>query len=223
VPDQRCVQCQELGPELAMGLVTGQERATALAHLQDCADCREHLAALTRLHDRLRGLIPPAEPPVGFETAVLARLGHRPAWARTPGRRLALAAGSVLAAAGLLVAAFVGGWTARGASGAARPPVVSAPVLTASLRQDHREVGRLFLDRGNRPWLSVYLEAPDDRAPFTCTLLRADGTVAGRAPVPVVGDDAYWGGPVADPAEITVVRISDATGATVAIARLPGP
>jgi hypothetical protein len=41
--------------------------------------------------------------------------------------------------------------------------------------------------------------------------------------VPVVGDDAYWGGPVADPAEITVVRISDATGATVAIARLPGP
>ena len=57
-----CGRFRELAPEIALGLVAGHERAAALAHLQDCADCRHHTARLGAVHDRLRALIPPAEP-----------------------------------------------------------------------------------------------------------------------------------------------------------------
>ena len=36
----RCDEARELAPELALGIVDGEERAEALRHLSACADCR---------------------------------------------------------------------------------------------------------------------------------------------------------------------------------------
>ncbi|MFK4145638.1 hypothetical protein [Streptomyces sp. NPDC004065] len=72
--DVTCEKLRELGAELALGVLPGRERAGAVAHLEQCADCREHVEQLTQTGDRLIGLLPCSEPPVGFETRVAQAL-----------------------------------------------------------------------------------------------------------------------------------------------------
>ncbi|MGW5659868.1 zf-HC2 domain-containing protein [Streptomyces sp. NPDC003758] len=72
--DVTCEKVREIGAELALGVLPGRERAGAVAHLDRCADCREYVAQLTLVGDRLIGLLPCGEPPVGFETRVAQAL-----------------------------------------------------------------------------------------------------------------------------------------------------
>lgn len=73
--ERDCTRLHELAPELALGVLTGEERAEARKHLATCPDCREHVLELTSVGDGLLALVPGAEPPVGFEDRVLTRLG----------------------------------------------------------------------------------------------------------------------------------------------------
>ncbi|HEV8650802.1 MAG TPA: zf-HC2 domain-containing protein [Actinomycetes bacterium] len=93
-----CHQVREVAPELALGVLAGQERAEALQHLAGCSSCRRHVAELAEVADELLLLIPPREPPVGFESRVVARLTGRAPTARRR-RLVAMAAAAVLAAA----------------------------------------------------------------------------------------------------------------------------
>ncbi|GHK04308.1 hypothetical protein ACWEWI_18640 [Streptomyces sp. NPDC003753] len=72
--DVTCEKLREIGAELALGVLPARERAGAVAHLDRCADCREYVAQLTLVGDRLIGLLPCGEPPVGFETRVAQAL-----------------------------------------------------------------------------------------------------------------------------------------------------
>ena len=73
--DMSCDQFAEVAAEFALGVLTGRERAAALAHLNGCESCREQVRELTMVGDELLALLPPAEPPAGFESRVLDRLG----------------------------------------------------------------------------------------------------------------------------------------------------
>ncbi len=73
--DMTCAELADVAAELALGVLTGRERAAAIAHLDGCEACREHVRQLMATGEQLRELLPPAEPPAGFETRVLARLG----------------------------------------------------------------------------------------------------------------------------------------------------
>ena len=75
VNDMSCAELADAAAELALGVLTGRERAEALAHLDHCETCREHVRQLTMTGEELLGLIPPREPPAGFETRVMERLG----------------------------------------------------------------------------------------------------------------------------------------------------
>jgi hypothetical protein len=66
---------RELAPELALGVLTGEQRGEARKHLATCPDCREYVLELTSVGDGLLALVPGAEPPVGFEDRVLSRMG----------------------------------------------------------------------------------------------------------------------------------------------------
>lgn len=121
-----CGECESWGAELALGLLTGPERATGLSHLAACPSCREQVDELARVADRLLLLAPEAEPPAGFESRVLAAVGSSAATdgvvpARRPGRlpRGDRASGGrgrrVGLVAALVMAAAIGG----GAVGAA--------------------------------------------------------------------------------------------------------
>jgi hypothetical protein len=70
-----CPELAEVAAELALGVLTGRERAEAVAHLDHCDSCREHVRQLMEAGEGLVGLLPEREPPAGFETRVLDRLG----------------------------------------------------------------------------------------------------------------------------------------------------
>ena len=73
--DMSCDEFAEVAAELALGVLTGRERAAALAHLDGCESCREQVRELTMAQDELLALLPSQEPPAGFESRVLERIG----------------------------------------------------------------------------------------------------------------------------------------------------
>jgi hypothetical protein len=73
--DMTCAELADVAAELALGVLTGRERAVAIGHLNTCEACREDVRQLMATGEQLRELLPPAEPPAGFETRVLERLG----------------------------------------------------------------------------------------------------------------------------------------------------
>ncbi|HXT88611.1 MAG TPA: hypothetical protein VN714_05060 [Trebonia sp.] len=85
--DMTCAELTDVAAELALGVLTGRERALAVAHLDNCDICREDVRQLMATGEQLLELLPPAEPSAGFETRVLERLGlpmpaPEPTWSR---------------------------------------------------------------------------------------------------------------------------------------------
>jgi hypothetical protein len=78
-----CDEFRETAPDLALGLLAGDDRGAALNHLATCADCRRHLTSLVQVADDLLLLAPSAEPEIGFESRVMARLAAEGAFSRT--------------------------------------------------------------------------------------------------------------------------------------------
>lgn len=70
-----CGEFDDVAAELALGVLTGRERADAAAHMEQCDACRETIRQLSITGEELVGLLPHVEPPPGFETRVLARIG----------------------------------------------------------------------------------------------------------------------------------------------------
>jgi len=73
--DMTCAQLADVAAELALGVLTGRDRAIAIAHLDKCDGCREDVRQLMATGEQLLELLPTAEPPAGFETRVLERIG----------------------------------------------------------------------------------------------------------------------------------------------------
>ena len=84
--DMSCREFSDVAAELALGVLTGRERAAAIAHLDQCDACRENVRQLTMTGEGLLELLPAAEPPAGFESRVLERIGVA-APAPSPARR----------------------------------------------------------------------------------------------------------------------------------------
>ena len=69
-----CAHLHDVAAELALGVLSGRERATAIAHLEQCRACREEVRQLMVVGGLFPELLPPVEPPAGFETRVLQLL-----------------------------------------------------------------------------------------------------------------------------------------------------
>jgi anti-sigma-K factor RskA len=239
-----CADFADAAAELALGVLTGRERARALSHLDRCDACRENVRQLTVTGEELVGLLPAIEPPAGFETRVMERLGlatPAPAPARqlSPARRFGRnlvgwmgGAGPgrprrLLAAAAAAVAVIVaglGGWGLRAAtSSPPSSPLSSAALLTAS----HQPAGKIyFYDSGSR-WLYMSVNiGPGSGAAGNGTVLcqveGADGHITTIGSFRLTGGYGYWGSP--DPATngpLTGARIVTTTGAILATATFP--
>jgi hypothetical protein len=103
-----CEFVESVAAELALGSLSGRERAAALSHLQDCGRCRDLVDDLSSSADALLLAVPETDPPPGFEARLLERRasilgGRRRRPMRTALRPLMLAAAAaILAAAGVL-------------------------------------------------------------------------------------------------------------------------
>jgi hypothetical protein len=198
-----CAEFHDSAAELALGVLTGRERAEALAHLDHCEACREHVRQLTMTGEQMLGLLPTAEPPAGFETRVMDRLGltvpapqplrhrrRRPTWGHGFSPRRVLAAAAVVV--GLLGAA-VGGWGLH----ALTAPTASATLTSATLvaARDHDQVGQVFVFNGQPRWMymSVDLEAGDDTV--ICQLVGADGHITTVGSFRLADGYGSWGSP----------------------------
>lgn len=97
-----CAELREVSVELALGDLSGAERADALTHLGGCPMCGQMVGDMTRVAEELLLLAPELEPPPGFESRVLAQLTEQ----RRP-RRFRLR--SLVAVAAALVMLVLGG------------------------------------------------------------------------------------------------------------------
>ena len=202
--------------EVALGIANARARAAALAHAERCPACRHRLSALAEVAAGLAELAPPAQPPAGFESRVLAsvqpaRPPVRRSWA---GRRWAAAAAVVALA--LLVAA--GGWW-LGRSGGPRPAPPGRAV-TAELGGTHGTHGEVVLVPGADPWLSMAVRTTLGDAVLRCQVVEAGGRRVTVGSFRAVDGYGYWAAPLPPGAAVRAVRVVGAGGTVLAGASL---
>lgn len=69
-----CDELRAMAAEVALGILSGAERADALGHMEHCVSCRVLVEGLAQTGDSLLLLAPEADPPMGFESRVAARV-----------------------------------------------------------------------------------------------------------------------------------------------------
>ncbi|GGX92476.1 hypothetical protein [Streptomyces anandii] len=237
------VNCQELrgiGAELALGVLPGRERAGAVAHLDRCADCREYVQQLTQVGDRLIGLLPGSEPPVGFETRVAQALKQLAAAheGRPHARASSLRAGPFgrlrprLAAAGaaLVLAIGFGGWSVGTAIEAtmAQP---AAPAggqtgmlwggLTSAQAAVGRPAGEVYAHPGAPGWVYMSVDLSQSGSSYSgkvsCLLVRKDGGTVRVGSFTLHRGQGSWGAPASvDPGTLAGARVTATDGHVLA-------
>ena len=171
--DLDCGAVQEALTELALGTLSGLERATVLAHVGGCSSCREEVDRLSAVADAVLILAPEVEPPAGFETRLFESMGvarpRRWHWARR-GPRVALAGCALLGALGLgLGFALTSG---------ANAPSVATSAIAANLTADHGTRGEVYIAPGQPGWLFMSVDDAKVTGLVTCRLRTLhDGTV----------------------------------------------
>jgi Putative zinc-finger len=225
-----CAEFHDSAAELALGVLTGRERAEALAHLDHCEACREHVRQLTMTGEQMLGLLPTAEPPAGFETRVMDRLGlaapaprpvrhrrRRPAWGHGFSPRRVLAAAAVVVA---LLGAALGGWGLHASTAPAASSSLTSAALVAS--NDHDHVGQVFVFNGQPRWMymSVDLESGNDTV--ICQLVGADGHITTVGSFRLADGYGSWGSPAwtGDGSPVGA-RLVTANGTVLATAAFP--
>ncbi len=73
--ERGCPQYSDDLAELALGVLTGRDRARVLSHVESCQRCADELEQLSRVADTVVQAAPEVEPPVGFEVRLLERMG----------------------------------------------------------------------------------------------------------------------------------------------------
>jgi hypothetical protein len=229
-----CDRVREDAPELALGLLGGEERASALRHLAECDACRAHVRALADSADELLELAPPSEPPVGFEDRVFAALRPGPASGRPDrpkrsadtlrGRlRVAMAVAAVALAAG---AVWLAGSRDRDLAGEYRDvlAVANGSYFEANGLEapGGRSVGYAYGYEGRTSWiLAVLYDLPDGR--YRLVAVGPDGDRSQVVTVEVSDGRGTAGGAL-DGAfgDVSEVRLLDERGREVADAALGG-
>ena len=204
-----CTQLQEVAPELALGILVGAERGQALAHLAGCADCRRLVDELSQAADSLLLLAAEAEPPLGFESRVAARLtGDQPR--RRPWRWIATTvAAAVLAAAatGIIVHQLDGG------DGDLHLRTAALVATTG------KETGDVYVTAGRPAWVFMSVESTEAGQTYQCELHFTDGRVVEAGQFTVADREGWWGTAVKAGAEdLQSVRVLAPDGTTIASA-----
>jgi hypothetical protein len=179
-----CEHTRQLAAELALGIADGAQRARALRHLAECAECRRAVEELSAITDELLTLAPEREPPLGFESRVLARLQPSPPAATAPRARRwrrvlapVAAAGAAALAAVAIVLAATGDDRRLAAHYRATLAAAHGSAFDAARLQAPGRVpaGVVYGYRGAPSWVFVALYRPYRSTAYTLELAMSSG------------------------------------------------
>lgn len=216
-------ECRALGDDLAslaLGALTGLDRARVLAHLETCPHCTAEVEELSGAADALTALIPEAPPPPGFADRTMDLIRAEGPVSRPPvSRRMVSRRVAAMAAVLILVALGVGVGAVVASPGTKAP---TAAVRTTSL---HSTVGTkgtvLLVSKGGYGWLVVDLRDSPASGVVTCSISLADGTREDLGAFALTDGRGSWSVPLPVPASsVRAVSVVDGAGAMVASARV---
>jgi hypothetical protein len=222
-----CEHTLELAAELALGIADGADRARALRHLAECAECRAAVEQLSAVTDELMLLAPVHEPPPGFESRVLAQLRPEPA-AKRPGRRLrrllvpiAAAGAAAALAAGIVLGATNDDRRLAAQYRATLAAANGSSFEAARLRDaSGTRAGLVYAYRGRPSWIYVGLYPNRPPTGYRVQLVMTSGR---RVPLRAFRlDPATGSGGQAVPVDVGDVAGVRLVGPDVLTARLPG-
>jgi hypothetical protein len=181
-----CEQYADQLAELALGILTGRERAQALAHVEGCPVCPAELEQLSLAADLLLEVTPSVEPPLGFEVRLMERLGTGRANRRRFHRQWRLRPSTFVltcVVAALLVATVGVGVGTGWLSGSSPHPVVAGfgtdaggHLQTETLVAGSRTIGEVTVYSGKTSWLFMSVDDGSWSGNATCEIRFADGS-----------------------------------------------
>jgi hypothetical protein len=214
-----CAQVRELAPELALDIAEGEERDAALRHLSDCSGCRQLLSELSSVGDELLQLAPAHDPPVGFESRVLAEitvpprrrsiqpLARRRQWLATAAAAVVLAA---TLGAGSVLLATAGDRRLAAGYQAVLSQGRGAYFLAAPLQGPRGRVGTVFGYQGQPSWVMVTLQPSIQEDRFQVQAVTRDGRYLALGDAVLGGAKGTWGGQL--PVDLSAVHELRFTG-----------
>jgi Putative zinc-finger len=244
IDDPRSHSCDEYADnlaELALGILTGRERAATLAHVDSCPRCAEELEQLSHVSDAVVSIAPGVEPPLGFEVRLFNRMGVAEAEAAPPvtsidaARRRPKGLGWLrasprwtLAAAAVVIALVLGlslGWsTGSGQPGSTQGEVThpgGREVATAALTDAGRTVGRVSTYGGANPWMTVVLAGSSTDGTVTCEVVTNDGVTHKVGSFDAKDGHGAWGAHLwVAPQDVRKAEVVSSNGTVIATALL---
>jgi hypothetical protein len=213
------IHLADVAAELALGALTGRERARAIAHLEKCRTCRAHVQRSTLTGTRLLLLLPEHQPPAGFANRTIRRLPYAGRHRET-GRshdRFPVVAATIIA-----VTCAMAGFAVRARP---MPPGHSASPASLALHSAslttarHQVIGTVFLQGGGQPWLYMAVDTGAGNSTVICQLQERDGQTITVGSFRLASGHGYWGSPEPDQATgITSARLTAPDGTIVATA-----
>jgi anti-sigma-K factor RskA len=209
--ERGCEEHSGVLAELALGVLTGRERAEALRHVESCPRCAEELEQLSRVADTVVQVAPEMDPPVGFEVRLFERMGVRDAPPRRARRRASRWVPVGVAAAVVALGLGLG----FGLSSTASPKVTSANLVANGVTVGHVDFG------GTKPWMSMTLADSPAQGKVECLVITDDGVAHWVGSFDARGGYGAWVAPLhVDPATVRSAEVVSPSGAVIATATL---
>ncbi len=223
VRERGCEAYGEELAELALGVLTGRDRARVLSHVESCQRCAEDLEILSRTADSVVQAAPEMEPPLGFEVRLFERMGLTDV---APRRRRLRPSRWVPSVVGVAAAALALGLGLSLTSSSPTPTVTAQPqgshrVVTAALVERGKTVGHVMAVNGAKPWISMMLDDSSAHGTVTCVVVTDDGTTHHVGTFEAEKGYGAWIAPLpVSPSDVRTAELESPSGTVIATATL---
>jgi hypothetical protein len=224
--DKGCEKYSGELAELALGALTGRERARALTHVESCQRCADELEQLSRVADTVVQVAPDVEPPMGFEVRLFEKMGVSDRSDELAKRRRVRvlrwgAAGVAVAAAAVALGLGLSLPSSTAPTGSAQGKPAPARVLAAPLVENGRPVGRVAFG-GTQPWMSVMLTDSTARGTVNCVVVTDDGLTHHVGTFRLREGYGAWISPLhhVNPHDVRTAEVVSPSGTVIATATL---
>ena len=202
-------------PEYVLGILDGRDRAALLTHVEHCDECSDAVQGLSSTSDALLHVPVGVEPPVGFESRVLARID-----AARPQRTTQHSRGRWLgvAAAVIVVSGAIGiGVSHLGSSSHPSSDQAAGRLEQRSLIAGNHNVGEVMAYAGKPAWMFVTVDVTNAPNAVRCIIVTKQGVRDDIGTFSLSRGQGSWGTalPVAVDS-IRTVELTTSTGAPVA-------